>query len=70
MNRYFFHIDGPRPQEDTAGILLSDDSAAWDEALQTVRNIEDNLKPGEEWRLEVAEDGRSVFLLTVASRRI
>jgi len=68
--RYFFHVDGPRPHEDTRGTVLSDDRAAWDEALRTVHGIEDHMKPGEEWQLEVAEDGRSVFLLTVSSRRI
>ena len=49
------------PHEDTTGTVLLDDSAAWDEALHTMRGIEDHLKPGEEWRVEVAEDGRSVF---------
>ena len=51
-------------------MMLPNDQAAWQERRRMVRDIEDHLQLGEEWRLEVAEDGRSVFLLTVSSRRI
>jgi hypothetical protein len=70
MPTYYFHIDGPRPYADLTGAILPDDESAWEQARRTVRDIEDHLQPGEEWRLEVAHGSRAVFLLTVSSRRV
>ena len=70
MPTYFFHIDGPRPFADETGTALPDDKSAWEQARVAVRDIEDHLQPGEEWRLEVVREGEAVFVLTVSSRRV
>ena len=69
MSRYFFHISGADPFQDLEGMDLPDDKAAWREAKRLVRDIENNLEPGEEWQLEVLDGGGPVFVLSLKSDR-
>jgi hypothetical protein len=50
--------------------MLPDDRAAWNEARRTVRVIEHYLEPGQEWRIIVQSESKSVYSLTVSSRRL
>jgi hypothetical protein len=70
MPKYLFHIDGPRPYVDSTGTMLPNDQAAWQETRCRVRDIEDYLQLGEEWRLEVMKDDKAVFMVTLSSRRM
>jgi hypothetical protein len=69
MPKYSFHIDSPRPYVDQSGTTLPDDQTAWREARRFVRDIEDYLQPGENWRLEVMKDDKALFLVTLSSRQ-
>jgi len=64
MARYFFHIDGQKPHQDEVGEDLLDDGSAWLTAMRLSRDIESNLQPGQEWKLDV----RRAATLSIPSR--
>lgn len=65
MSRYFFKIANGHPFEDDEGTELPDDTAAWREAVLTVRDIESSLTPAGHWTLEVIRDGEIVFRISI-----
>ncbi|MET4518156.1 hypothetical protein ABIB81_007509 [Bradyrhizobium sp. I1.7.5] len=65
MSRYFFSIANGHPFEDNEGTELPDDTAAWREAVLTVRDIESALIPGGCWALEVRRDGEIIFRIDI-----
>jgi hypothetical protein len=65
MSRYFFSIANGHPFEDDEGTELPDDTAAWREAVLTVRDIESALIPGRCWTLEVRRDGEIIFRIDI-----
>lgn len=69
MPRYFFHINGERPHRDEIGEELADDGDAWHEAMGRARDIEDTLRPGEAWRLDVREGNFVVYVVTITTQR-
>ena len=60
MPRYFFPIRHRNLEPDRDGSEFPDDRAAWGEATRTLgeilRDIDGQLQPGPEWRMEVARD--------------
>ncbi len=67
MATYHYHIIASKPFRDGDGMELSDSEAAWREALLFVRDIEGSLLPGQSWSLDVIEDGRAIFRISIAS---
>ena len=67
MPRYFFDFENGQPHRDEVGEALSDDRAAWREALRHAREIEDVLAPGGSWSLEVRSGDASIFRIRVLS---
>jgi uncharacterized protein DUF6894 len=65
MSRYFFSIANGHPFEDDEGTELPNDTAAWREAVLTVRDIESSLSPAGHWTLEVRRDGEVLFRIDV-----
>jgi hypothetical protein len=68
MPRYFFHVQYHGADRDEDGSELSDDQAAWREATKLLgailQEINGQLQPGPEWRMEV-EDGQGTVLFTL-----
>src|ERR1700694_4386364 len=66
MPRYFFNVHDERSNLDTEGEELPNDEAAWREATivagEMCRNIDGKFRPGQEWRLEVTDEGRILFI--------
>lgn len=60
MPRYFFHVNHKTLQIDNDGEELPDCRAAWKEATLTagriIQNIDEDLRPGQPWRLEVTDE--------------
>ncbi|WP_456702176.1 DUF6894 family protein [Bradyrhizobium sp. USDA 4449] len=69
MQRYYFHFEGSRPHTDKAGEFLKSDEAAWDAALRLVRDVENGLRPGDQWILCVSSDDTPVFILRMTTER-
>jgi hypothetical protein len=69
MPKYFFHITGRNPYHDAVGLDLPNDDTAWLEAKLLVRDIESDLAPGEEWRLDVVDGVGSIFAISLKSER-
>ncbi|MGY3239983.1 hypothetical protein ACVMAJ_006873 [Bradyrhizobium sp. USDA 4448] len=69
MRKYYFHFEGSRPHTDEAGEFLKSDEAAWQAALHLVRDVENGLRPGEQWSLRVFSDDTSVFVLRMTTER-
>jgi hypothetical protein len=65
MPRYFFDFANGNPHTDDIGEELSDDWAAWREALKITREVEDTLAPGGRWFLEVRRDADPVFRIEI-----
>lgn len=63
MPRYFIDATdrSGRLVRDEVGELLSDDAAAWQEALSQIRSIEQSLRPGSTWCMTVRDCKRVVF---------
>jgi uncharacterized protein DUF6894 len=70
MPHYKFNISNGRPFHDEHGEEFFDDDAAWRSALHTVRDIEDVLRPGENWLLDVSRDLKPLFRIEVSSRKL
>jgi len=74
MPLYFYRIayrEGPTALA-RDGVELADDRAAWEEATtacgEMLRDLDGNLKPGAEWRMEVTRgSGEIVYRLTFSS---
>jgi hypothetical protein len=69
MARYFFHIDGEHPHRDEVGEDLPDDRAAWLAAMRLARDIESNLRPGQDWHLDVREEDTPVYFVEIKTHR-
>ena len=74
MPRYFFHITHERNDTDHDGRELPDEHAAWKEATitagQILQSIDGHLKPGREWRMEVADEFQNtLFMLHINARK-
>lgn len=74
MPRYFFHISHERPEPDHDGRELPDEHVAWKEATvtagQILQNIDGKLRPGQEWRMEVADEFQNtLFMLHINVRK-
>jgi hypothetical protein len=59
-----------RPFHDEHGEEFLDDDAAWQSALHTVRDIEDVLRPGDSWLLDVSRDLKPLFRIELSSRKL
>jgi hypothetical protein len=68
--RYFFHIHNHRSFSDRDGEELPDDNAAWREALRTLKTLESNLDPGQQWRLSVRGPGGTLFEISIDTARL
>jgi hypothetical protein len=66
MPTYQFRISGSNPFYD-ADMQLPSSEAAWEEALRLVRDIEDSLRPGDSWTLNVGEEGMAIFRISVTT---
>ena len=72
MTRYFFNLcDGSRfSDRDDVGQELPDRETAWEVATRyagdSLRDLDGDLKPDSDWRLEVqTEDGARVFQISI-----
>ncbi len=69
MPRYYFNtFHSDREFQDTEGMDHASQNDAWEEATtacgEMMRDLDGDLKPGEEWRMEVLnEQGEVVFVL-------
>ena len=70
MPHYVFDISNGHPFHDEHGEELFDDNAAWRSALHTVRDIEEFLRPGDSWLLDVSCDLKPLFRIEVSSRKL
>lgn len=74
MPRYYFHIVHELREDDFQGMELPDKHAAWKEATvtagQMLQGIDGRLKPGREWRMEVADEFQNtLFVLHVNAEK-
>jgi len=67
MPQYFFDFSNGTPHRDEVGEEMSDDRAAWREALRITRELEDVLTPGGRWYLEVRREDTPLFRIEVTS---
>lgn len=75
MPRYFFHICHERTDIDYEGRELRHEHVAWREATvaagQTLQSIDGKLKPGRDWRMEVADEFQNtLFMLHINVRQL
>jgi hypothetical protein len=60
MPLYFFHVRSAHQSINPDGIELPDIKAAWHEATtaagELLKELDGNLKPGQEWCLSVADE--------------
>jgi hypothetical protein len=75
MARYFFNIHGAHESPDEEGEELPDNEVAWKEATiiagELFRNIDGELRPGQEWALEVADEQRKpLFLIRISAQKM
>jgi hypothetical protein len=69
MARYFFHIEGEKPHRDEIGEDLPDDEAAWRAAMRLARDVEDNLRPGQTWHLDIRDRDEPVYIIAITTHR-
>lgn len=67
MPEYFFNIENGHPSQDEVGDVLKDDRAAWQEAMRRAREIEDVLRPGGAWQLEVRTRDGPLFRVRITT---
>lgn len=70
MSRYYFHIDGHTPYQDSVGEVFERDEQAWSAALRLMRDVETGLEPGHDWRLEVCREHVPIYMIALSSRHI
>ncbi len=65
MSRFFFHTSYKQFSADDEGVELADRRAAWKQATiaagQILRDIDGELTPGREWRMDVTDDKRNIL---------
>jgi hypothetical protein len=74
MPRYFFDVHHDTTHIDEQGEELADQHAAWKEATvmagQTLQSLDGTLKPGHDWKMEVADEFRNtLFVLHIAASK-
>jgi hypothetical protein len=74
MPRYFFHVYHERAEVDCEGEELPDKYAAWHEATvmagQTLQDLDGNLQPGREWRMEVTDEfAHTLYVLHINAEK-
>ena len=74
MPRYYFNVvRNDRTSKDTVGTEHATQHGAWEEATeacgQMMRDLDGDLKPGEEWRMEVTNRKREVVLSILRRNR-
>ena len=69
MPRYHFKVTGAPFLTTEDDLDLANDDSAWTEARMLLRDVQDNLRPGEAWELDVERDGSAIFQITVMSKR-
>jgi hypothetical protein len=74
MPRYFFNTHHDTTHIDEQGEELADQHAAWKEATvmagQTLQSLDGTLKPGHDWKMEVADEFRNtLFALHIAATK-
>ncbi len=75
MPRYFFDVHNIPPVLDDIGQELSNDEAAWREAIafagQMFRDANGKVRPGQEWALDVADqNGKPLFLIRISTTKL
>jgi hypothetical protein len=70
MPRYFFNLHHARSNIDSEGEEFSDLRAAFREATRTtgevLRDLDTELAPGQDWRLEVTDEfGNVIYVIRV-----
>jgi hypothetical protein len=68
--RYYFRITGGNAYHDDTGEELRDDAEAWYVTKRLTRDIEDTLKPGSYWQLEVEDANQIVYRVTITSEKL
>ena len=67
MQRYFFNVHNVQPSTDEIGEELPNDDAAWKEATmiagEFLKDIDGKFRPGQEWSLEVTDEGQEAAVL-------
>ena len=74
MPRYFFNVYHDTVHLDQDGEELPDKHAAWKEATvmagQILQDLDGTLKPGHEWKMEVADEFKEpLFILQISAKR-
>lgn len=75
MPRYYFNIYHTEPERDGEGRELPDKHAAWAQATQTageiLKDLDGDLTPQQEWRLEVEDEFRQkLFVLHISAETV
>jgi len=70
VSRYYFKIVDGGQFTDSEGQELPDDDAAWQQALQTVRDVEGTLTLGGTWSIEVRREQKPILRIDVSAQRI
>jgi hypothetical protein len=70
VSRYYFKIVDGSQFTDSEGQELPDDDAAWQQALQTVRDVEATLTLGGTWSIEVRRERKPILRIDVSAQRI
>ena len=70
MSRYYFKIVDGGQFTDSEGQELPDDDAAWQQALQTVQDVEGTLTLGGTWSIEVRREQKPILRIDVSAQRI
>lgn len=73
MPKYYFNVRGLEPSIDNLGENLSDDEAAWAEAMSYAgalfKDINVKLRPGKGWDLIVKDEtGREIYQIRISSK--
>jgi hypothetical protein len=75
MARYFFTVHREGSDPDLVGEELPNDEAAWNEATliagELFKDIDGKFGPGQEWSLEVTDEGRNpLYFIRVSAEEI
>ena len=70
MSRYYFRIVDGGQFTVSEGQELPDDDAAWQQALQTVQDVEGTLTLGGTWSIEVRREQKPILRIDVSAQRI
>jgi len=70
MPRYYFHVhcEGTEPSIDGEGVEMTDEAAAWNEAISTcgqmIHDADGAMRAGKIWQMDVTDAaGNTVFRL-------